>query len=144
MVDGILNFDYIFLLCYALNYVSKCLQVTDIEQAKSKFEPNDFNGTIVLQHMADVLDSPEMQTPNSVFLFNLGVHYSVSLNFTSYKGLIDNAVRLINRKVGRRNKNLAIPVWKSTTSIEREKMYEMYAELPKNVTYGRFHTHQVI
>lgn len=144
MVDGVLNFDHIFLLCYALNYFSQCLQVTDIEKAKSKFEPNDFNDTIVLQHIADVLDSPEMQTPNSVFLFNLGVHYSVSLNFTSYKGLIDNAVRLINRKVGRRNKNLAIPVWKSTTSIEREKMYEMYAELPKNVTYGRFHTHQVI
>ena len=120
-----------------------CLQLTNVQQAKSKFEPNDFNETIVLQHMADVLDSPEMQTLNSVFLFNLGVHYSVSLNFTSYKGLIDNAVRLINRKVRQRNKNLAIPVWKSTTSIEREKTYKMYAELPKNVTHGRFHTHQV-
>ena len=115
-----------------------------MQDAKSKFEPNDFNETVILQHMADILDSPEMQTQNSVFLFNLGVHYHLSLNFTTYKGLIDNLVRLIKSKMEHKNENMATPVWKTTTSIEREKALKIYKELPKNVTFGRFHTHQVM
>ena len=94
--------------------------------------------------MADILDSPEMQTQNSFFLFNLGVHYSISLNFTTYKGLIDNLVKLIKSKMNHKNENMATPVWKTTTSIEKEKTHKMYAELRKNVTHWRFHTHQVM
>ena len=115
-----------------------------MQEAKSKFEPNDFNETVILQHMADILDSPEMQTQNSFFLFNLGVHYPISLNFTTYKGLIDNLVKLIKTKMNHKNENMVTPVWKTTTSIEKEKTHKMYAELTKNVTHWRFHTHQVM
>jgi len=93
--------------------------------------------------MTDILDSPDMQTQNSVFLFNLGVHFSISLNFTTYRHLIDNTVRLLKKKTIEKNGNMAIPIWKTTTSIEKETVHKMYAELPRNVTHWRFHTHQV-
>ena len=93
--------------------------------------------------MNDILDSPDLRTGKSVFLFNLGVHYPISLNFTTYKDLIDNVVKLIKTKITNRNGNMAVPIWKTTTSIEKEKTHKMYAELPRNVTHWRFHTHQV-
>lgn len=93
--------------------------------------------------MADILDSPDMKTYNSVFLFNLGVHFSISLNFTTYRRLIDNIVKLLKRKTIEKDGDMAIPVWKTTTSIEKENVHKMYAELPRNLTHWRFHTHQV-
>ena len=118
-------------------------QLTSEQEAKTNFKPNDFNETIVLQHMTEILDSADMKTHNSVFLFNLGVHFSVSLNFTTYRHLIDNIVKLVKRKTFEKNENTAIPIWKTTTSIEKENVHKMYAELPRNITHWRFHTHQV-
>lgn len=115
-----------------------------MEDARSKFEPNDFNKTAILQHMNDILESPDMRTQNSVFLFNLGVHYSISLNFTTYKDVIDNVVELIKSKIAYGNGNIAVPVWKTTTSIEKEKTNKMHSDLPRNKTDWRFHTHQVL
>lgn len=93
--------------------------------------------------MNEILDSPDMKTQNSVFLFNLGVHFSISLNFTTYKHLIDNVVKLIQSKTVQENGNMAMPIWKTTTSIEKENVHKMFAELPRNKTHWRFHTHQV-
>lgn len=117
-------------------------ELTSEEEAKTKFEPNDFNETIVLQHMADILDSPDMKTHNSVFLFNLGVHFYISLNFTTYRRLVDNIVKLLKRKTIEKDGDMAIPIWKTTTSIEKENVHKMYVELPRNLTHWRFHTHQ--
>lgn len=93
--------------------------------------------------MSKIFDSPDMKKQDSVFLFNLGVHYSVSLNFTTYRHLIDNVVRLIKSKTDHSNGNMAMPIWKTTTSIEKEMCHKMFAELPTNKTHWRFHTHQV-
>jgi len=117
-------------------------EFTSMEDARSKFEPNDFNKTAILQHMNDILESPDMRTQNSVFLFNLGVHYSISLNFTTYKDVIDNVVELVKSKIAYGNGNTAVPVWKTTTSIEKEKTNKMHSDLPRNKTDWRFHTHQ--
>ena len=117
--------------------------MTSVEEAKSKFEPTDFNKAIILKQMSDILDSPDMRTQNSVFVFNLGVHYSISLNFTTYKDLIDSVVKLIKNKIEHGHGHTAVPVWKTTTSIEKENTHKMFAELPRNKTHWRFHTHQV-
>lgn len=119
-------------------------ELTSINDAKSKFVPNDFDATIILDYMASVLDSPGLKHQNSLFLFNLGVHYHISINFTTFKDLIDNVVKLINNKVLQKGENVTIfPVWKTATSIEREKAHKLYPErLPTNVTHWRFHTHQ--
>ena len=74
---------------------------------------------------------------NSVFVFNLGVHYSMSLNFTTYRDLVDSVIKLLKRNVDVQNNNKPIVIWKTTTFIEKEKTY------PKNLTRWRFHTRQV-
>ena len=78
-----------------------------------------------------------MRGQNSVFLFNLGVHYSISLNFTTFRDLVDSVIMLLRRKVDVQHNNKPIVIWKTTTSIEKEKTY------PKNLTRWRFHTRQV-
>lgn len=117
-------------------------ELTSVKEAKTRFERNDFDETIILQHMSKILDSSDLKTQDSVFLFNLGVHYSVSLSFTTYRRLIDNVVRLLRRKLGNTAQNMPILIWKTTTSIEKEMVHKMYAELPRNKTHWRFHTHQ--
>ena len=126
-----------------LSFSSLTPQLTSEEEAKTKFEPDDFNETTVLQHMNTIFHSPHMKIHNSVFLFNLGVHYSISLNFTTYKHLIDEVIKLIQRKIVQEEGNMAMRIWKTTTSIEKENVHKMFAELPKNKTHWRFHTHQV-
>ena len=72
-----------------------------------------------------------------MFVFNLGVHYSMSLNFTTYRDLVDSVIMLLRRKVHVQNNNKPIVIWKTTTFIEKEKIY------PKNLTGWRFDTRQV-
>ena len=112
-------------------------QLTSVQEAHEMFRPNDFNKTVILQYLTNILDSPDMRRQNSVFLFNLGVHYSMSLNFTTYRDLVDSVIMLLRRKVDIQNNNKPIVIWKTTTSIEKEKTY------PKNLTRWRFHTRQV-
>ena len=87
--------------------------------------------------MSEFLDSPDLSSNHSVFVFNLGVHFSIWLNFTTYKDLIDSVIRMIRSKFADEHNNKPIVIWKTTTSIEKEKTH------PKNLTHWRFHTHQV-
>ena len=121
-------------------YIFIFFQITSVKvahEAHEKFSPNDFNKTVILQYLTNILDSPDMKGKNSAFLFNLGVHYSISLNFTTFRDLVDSVIMLLRRKVDVQNNNKPIVIWKTTTSIEKEKTY------PKNLTRWRFHTHQV-
>ena len=112
-------------------------QLTSVQEAHEMFSPNDFNKTVILQYLTNILDSPDVRRQNSVFVFNLGVHYSISLNFTTYRDLVDSVIMLLRRKVDIQNNNKPIVIWKTTTSIEKEKTYQ------KNLTRWRFHTRQV-
>ena len=134
----IVDWDFWMISSFLWNF-----QLTSEKEAKTKFEPNDFDETIILQHMSEILNSSDLKTQDSVFLFNLGVHYSVSLNFTTYRRLIDNVVKLVKKKLDNTMENMPILIWKTTTSIEKEMVHKMYAELPRNKTHWRFHTHQV-
>ena len=84
----------------------------------------------------NILDSPDMRGQNSVVLFNLGVHYIISLNFTTYRDLVDSVIILLRRKVDVQHNNKPIVIWKTTTSVEREKAR-------KDLTHFRFYTRQV-
>ena len=118
-------------------YIFIFFQLTSVQEAREKFSPNDFNKTVILQYLTNSLDSPDMRRQSSVFVFNLGVHYSISLNFTTYRDLVDSVIILLKRNVDVQNNNKPIVIWKTTTSIEKEKTH------PKNLTHWRFHTHQV-
>ena len=87
-----------------------------------------------------------MNRPESVFLFNLGIHYSVTLNFTTYNQLISNVIALLQKTYLDEGSATASRyrvdlVWKSSTAIEKEKVHRYFGG--KNSTGWRFHTYQV-
>ena len=95
----------------------------------------DFRPEIVLDSLRDVLNTTTMKNPHSLLVLNFGLHYPISINFTTFQTLIDNVIRALNH----REKGLGPKViWKTTTSMHKEN-----ADLPRNVTHFRFATEQV-
>ena len=109
-------------------------------------DDKDFNQTIVLEEIKRVLSRPGMAGKQSVFFFNVGIHYSLVLNFTTYQRLIENVIALLRQGTGKKsNKTLssqALLIWRSSTAIEREKLRKSYPD-DDNLTKGRFHTSPV-
>lgn len=76
---------------------------------------------------------------HSVFFFNVGIHYSLVLNFTTYRRLIQSLITLLKRdSLGSK----ALQIWRSSTAIEREHLKKLYAG--DNLTKWRFHTSPVV
>ena len=101
----------------------------------------DFRPEIVIKTITDVLHKPEMQQEESVLLLNLVVHYTKSVNFTTYQRLIDDLILLLKENElshGERvPKYKAKIIWKSSTAICKEK-----ASSSKETDF-RFFTSQV-
>ena len=116
-----------------------------ISEAVSKHEDDnlDFQPGKVIKTILSVLQRPEMQRKESVLLLNLGLHFPISVNFTTYQRLIGNLINTlketkVNSQGRRVPKYKAKVIWKSSTAIHKEN-----AEV-KNKTNWRFFTTQVI
>ena len=59
-------------------------------------DEKDFSIRRVLTEIFHVIDQPFMDNANSVLVLNLGLHYVHTINFSSYKTLIDKTIRLLN------------------------------------------------
>ena len=109
-------------------------------------DDKDFNQTIVLEEIKRVLSRPGMARKQSVFFFNVGIHYSLVLNFTTYQRLIENVIALLSQGTGKKSNmtlsSQALRIWRSSTAIEREKLRKAYPD-DDNLTKGRFHTSPV-
>ena len=96
----------------------------------------------VIETVTDALHTPEMQQEESVFLLNLAVHYTKSVNFTTYQRLIDDVILVLKETElshGERiPKYKAKIIWKSSTAICKEK-----AKGSKKEKDFRFFTSQV-
>ena len=116
-------------------------------QSSWNWEDNkDFNQTIVLEAIIRDLTKPEMLNPKSFFVFNLGVHFPISLSFASYHGLIDRVVALLQEtrsdSTGQRSRKYpSVPIWRGFTAIEQEFLGPRYGG--HNRTQFRFHTKPV-
>ena len=109
-------------------------------------EGDDFNQSIILQQYRDILSQPDMDRPDSVLLFNMGIHYSLVLNFTQYQTLVSSMVRLLTETTadGVTPKYKAHVIWRGTTLIEREKLSrEPWPAVEIDAPLFRFHTNQV-
>ena len=113
-------------------------------EAVSKHEDDnlDFQPGKVIKTILDVLQRPEMQRQESVLLLNLGLHFPISVNFTTYQRLIDDLINTmketkVNSQGRRVPKYKAKVIWKSSTAIHKEN-----AKV-KNKTNWRFFTTQV-
>ena len=114
----------------------------NVELAKTKFDNKDFDQERILRQIRNILSQPDMEQNESVFLFNIGIHYSISLNFTTYRKLIDSVINLLQERDGeRRPRYKGTVMWKTSTAIEKEKVGQYFGGL--NRTSWRFHTYQV-
>jgi len=73
----------------------------------------DFNATQVIIELKQALLNPSMDEKSAI-LFNYGLHYTESANFTNFKKVIQEVVKL--RKYVR-----CKMIWRTTTSLNRHK-----------------------
>ena len=107
------------------------------QRGKALNDDLDFRPEVVLESIKVVLRDNRMKDGSSLLLLNLGLHYPVSINFTSFQKLIDDViVTLRNREEGQGGR--ARVIWKTTTSIRKERKTP-----PRNLTNWRFFTEPV-
>ena len=102
----------------------------------------DFRPQEVIKSILGALRSPLMQREDSVLLLNLGLHFPIGVNFTTYQRLIrDLITRLKESKVDSQGKLVpkykAKVIWKTSSAIHKENA------LIQNKTNWRFFTTQV-
>ena len=103
----------------------------------------DFNPERVIETILAVLRHPLMQLrESSVLLLNLGIHYPIGVNFTTYQKLISDLInKLKETRVDSQGnivpKYKAKIIWKTSSAIHKEKAQEL------NKTHWRFFTTQV-
>ena len=103
---------------------------------KSLRDDFDFRPHIILESIRKVLRGSLMQSPHSVLVLNLGLHYAPSINFTTYQKLIDDIIVILHNREKELGSSARV-IWKTTTSIRKEK------ENPRNIPSWRFLTEPV-
>ncbi|KAJ7374438.1 hypothetical protein OS493_007544 [Desmophyllum pertusum] len=86
----------------------------------------DFMPEKILEDIRSVLGRPDMQLQDSVLLLNIGLHYPVSVNFTTYQRLMADVIHILKEtEVNSQGKKIpkykAKVIWKSTTAISKHK-----------------------
>ena len=85
----------------------------------------DFNEELVISGIRDVLSRPEMNTPDSLLVLNLGVHFIKTINFSSYQRLLDGVIRML-KETERTSSGETVPkyqtkfIWKTFTALHKE------------------------
>ena len=101
----------------------------------------DFRPGKVIETVVNVLRKPEMQKEESTLLLNLVLHFSKTVNFTTYQRLIDDLILVLKEK--ELSQGEIVPkykckiIWKSSTAICKDQ-----ASSSKRTDF-RFYTSQV-
>ncbi|XP_022800409.1 uncharacterized protein LOC111338234 [Stylophora pistillata] len=96
--------------------------VTNVQESRKKNDSLDFRAEEVLKAIRGVLNTTELQQTSSILLLNLGLHYPVSVNFSTFQKVIGEVINLLKEtqvdskgKEGLKYK--AKIIWKSTTAL---------------------------
>ena len=110
----------------------------NVSAAKSTNNDLDFDYMRVAAEVGDVLSRPIFDH-DSVLLFNAGLHYLESTNFTSYQKTIDAVIRLVQdlRAASGIRSFPGSFIWKTSTALNKQKLDG------KHMTSRRFLTFQV-
>ena len=69
----------------------------------------------------------------SVFFFNVGIHYSLSLNFTAYQMLIDSIIKILRRDNDTENegalKSRTLFIWRSNAAVEAKGFEDFFSQV---------------
>ena len=109
---------------------------------KEKDDDLDFRPEKVINDILRVLRRPLMQEEESMLLLNLGLHFPIGINFTTYQRLIGDLIgSLKETEVDSQGKSVpkykAKVIWKTLTAIHKENASV------KDKTNWRFLTTQV-
>ncbi|XP_022800411.1 uncharacterized protein LOC111338235 [Stylophora pistillata] len=96
--------------------------VTTEQESRKKNDSLDFRAEKVLKAIRGVLNTRELQQSSSILLLNLGLHYPVSVNFTTFQKVIGEVINLLKEtQVDSQGKEglmyKAKIIWKSTTAL---------------------------
>ena len=110
--------------------------------SKEEDDDLDFRPEKVIETIFNVLRNPLMQRKDSTLLLNLGIHFPIGVNFTTYQKLIDDVIYFL-KETEENAKGEGVPkykakvIWKTLTAINKEKSKQL------NITNWRFFTTQV-
>lgn len=85
----------------------------------------DFDVERVINELTSVLQNPELNHTKSVIILNYGLHFISAITFESYQMLINRTIEVYqDMKAGTNGMGsfLGDLIWKSTTSMNREKI----------------------
>lgn len=86
----------------------------------------DFQPNKVIGYIVDVLLNPDMQREDSVLLLNIGIHYPISINFTTYQRLINDVISTLGETEIDQSRGKGVlkhrvkVIWKSSTAVKHE------------------------
>ncbi len=83
-------------------------------------DDKDFNETLVISGLEEMLDQPYMKSENNVIILNLGYHYTMAIQFSKYAKLLQKIVEMFKsrRRDGRKTARM---IWKTTLWLSKEK-----------------------
>lgn len=93
----------------------------------------------VVSELLDVISKPFFDK-NSVILFNAGLHYLESTNFSNYQKTIESLIRLVQetKMLKRSDGNLLFPgemIWRTTTALNKQKLDGKHIQARRFLTY---------
>ncbi|XP_046863353.1 uncharacterized protein LOC124457108 [Xenia sp. Carnegie-2017] len=97
-----------------------------------KMDDYDFCPNIVIYYIKKVLGSELIKRKENVFMLNFGLHYVRSVNFTTFKKLVDDVIVVLQNRTKELKTNATF-VWKTTTAIRQGRGHN---------TAWRFYTQQ--
>ena len=126
----------IFETCkYSYNWI---YEIRNATLAKTQRDELDIDITRIIKDFNQTLQEDETNNKHSVVIVNFGLHFVESTNFSNYRKLIGEFVKLANR----RNVHGELLfkgkfIWKTTTAINKER-----ADFPQ-LHWRRFFTNYV-
>ena len=117
--------------------------VADKASERKKDDDLDFRGSRVIDTIRQVLNNPIMESPNSTLLLNLGLHFAVRLNFSTYQAFLYDVMQMLKEINSSTLRGKEVPkyksrvIWKTTSAIHKEKAGNLHE------TSRRFFTAQV-
>ncbi len=98
-------------------------------------DDKDFNETLVISGLEEMLDQPYMKSENNVIILNLGYHYTMAIQFSKYAKLLQKIVEMFKsrRRDGRKTARM---IWKTTMSLSKGRS-------KSKVTFQRFFNNPV-
>ena len=123
------------------NWVYPITKEQIANKGRTRYDRKDFNQEKILDAFREVVHSQEMGS-NGAVVFNFGLHYAESTNFSNYQKLVDGLIGVLKEQEnvnGTLRLKTKVPViWKTTTAINKQK-----AVLSLHMEQKRFLTYQV-